>query len=641
MSGNPFRVSLQQNHAAASPPPTVSFKTESRRVEVSGLGIDSVHESLRPTKTKKSVRIESPDASPPHPASYEDDDEPFQHLPRVNHAGSLLPPASAGCFGDSEYSSTEDPASKGVDGEGSSEQEGFMTDSGNNSALRKQSSAGPSSRVPANPFSKALATIEPSSSPATEPKASPPNRPSAERTGSGPSRASMDVESFKRLLMTGSAHPAHPSSHTSSPSAESATGQNPVSVPILESNSTDTSLISRQSIFESIQVANTETPRTSYEMAPLDDDERIKLEIKKPERKKPPPPKSRHGKLVTGRTPQTVSFSDFSASVPSEPRPSVNRTDSDLNKPLPPTPILSPSPHIVSQDMSPHDTAVKQTASSPSYSQSDLPATQKRVPPPVPLSRRHSQMHSSKTENRHRSNSNLTISSQHSYEPPLPSPGASTELPFHPQSHKSPPPPPPARRHGTGMSISSPHPPTPELRSAVPARSVTVPLNASQASHRTVLSSPPPSPAPRLSRTMSVNSTINPRSVSDPSSGMAPPPPPPRRHRSTRSSLDRERPSLSTGASPNGSRRTSTELKRISFDGRRISVTSESSLRHSFTPTVENERGPYSPGDGIVEEPRTITPNPASENTTTDILDDMERFQREIDELREKYSKGG
>jgi hypothetical protein len=92
-------------------------------------------------------------------------------------------------------------------------------------------------------------------------------------------------------------------------------------------------------------------------------------------------------------------------------------------------------------------------------------------------------------------------------------------------------------------------------------------------------------------------------------------------------------------SSPGESRRTSSEYKRSSFDGkRRTSVASESSLKYEYSPAAETEHPLYSPQE--VDEPKSLEATTLSTTNTADILDDMEKFQREIDELRERYQKG-
>jgi len=85
------------------------------------------------------------------------------------------------------------------------------------------------------------------------------------------------------------------------------------------------------------------------------------------------------------------------------------------------------------------------------------------------------------------------------------------------------------------------------------------------------------------------------------------------------------------------------EDRRTSIDGkRRTSMASESSLRNEYAPTVEKggrEYAVYSPNE---ESENKLDSGAALGGTRSDsnnILDDMEKFQREIEELRQRYSK--
>jgi hypothetical protein len=234
------------------------------------------------------------------------------------------------------------------------------------------------SGVPANPFARTLASLEP------QEKDTDQERTTAERAAPGNNRASLDVESFKNLLMTGKPGPGPsglsqqsttiPSSVPSGPQFES-------------SSSTDTSSISRQSLFEQPQQIHAESPRTSFEMPESEEDESMGVvsEAKKGKKKPPPAPKHRHGKLVTQRQPQTVSFDSFAASEPAIPPVTVTEDSSNANKPLPPTPIVSPPPlHVTTQDASQQRPPPVQQHSSESLLRSDSTRSQKRAPPPVP-----------------------------------------------------------------------------------------------------------------------------------------------------------------------------------------------------------------------------------------------------------------
>jgi hypothetical protein len=195
------------------------------------------------------------------------------------------------------------------------------------------SGAGNDGRAPMNPFSKTLATLE-----RTEGKESTGETPPA---GSG--KAAMDVESFKRLLMTGS------SGITASESLPSPSAQSAHAGPT-DGSSTEASSVSRHSIFENIQENLPESPRTSHEVSDADDERRRMqptLQRSASERKKPPPPSSRHGKLINVQlrddarphslyVTSTSASSHISATIPT--LIAAQRSATDLNKPLPPNP---------------------------------------------------------------------------------------------------------------------------------------------------------------------------------------------------------------------------------------------------------------------------------------------------------------
>lgn len=514
-------------------------------------------------------------------------------------------------------------------------------------AFKPQATQSPSN-APANPFSRTLASLEPQNQSVEE------DRTSAEATVLGNSKASLDVESFKNLLMTGKPTPG--SSAQSTPTGPSTTGL--LGPQIESSSSTDSSSISRQSLFEQAQETHADSPRTSLDivesesesdqdMGPVSDVPR--------ERKKPPPaPKHRHGKLVTPRQPQIVSFDSFAASEPLPSPVTRSRENSETTKPLPPVPSTpTQSTHYTTQDTTqPRQLPIppRQRATS---AEGEIPTQQKKIPPPVPLARRQSQLRSSSDGNRSRSNSSLTGSSQHSIEP-LSSPISSNADPM--LGAKSPPPPPPRSRHGarlTNLGASSANSSNTELPSI--SGSVREPPRAKsgRSSGLGAENSEPPSPVLGVHRTSSVSSNRNSiRVVSGESTGsnhMPPPPPPPRRRQSNRSSLDQQRPNVST-SSPAESRRTSTEYRRTSTEyrrtsldsKRRTSVASESSLRREYAPVDSqtlDENALYSPRD---ERENTLDIPPKSEESRSDsnnILDDMEKFQREIDELRNKYKQ--
>ena len=478
----------------------------------------------------------------------------------------------------------------------------------------------------------------------------------------GGKRQSLNVEGFKNLLMQGISSP-----RGSGLPRQLAPSSNPSGLPLaaFESSSTElTPSVSRQSALDATRNLHTDSPRTSYDMA-LSDDERTGLvggEVRKEKKKPPPAPRHRHGKLVKERTPQTVPFDSFSAADVSLDQEPPRKNGVPLNKPLPPTPpdILSPTAtHDSNYDgilaSGTNDEAV---VSLLGVDASPKPV-QRKVPPPVPLARRQSQLRSSTTGNRSRSNSSLTASSQQSLETvAIHQSQENTLVPHQASSQKAPPPPLPARRHGSTLPAINADP------SSEQPRSVTASPNT-PSSRRTTLESQTGTPVPisGLTRTSSKHSPRNTsRAVSNDGTGggvgMPPPPPPPRRRQSDRSSLDMQRPNVPLGSpSPVHSRQTSAEWNRnsrASLDGKRQgSITSVSSLSREYT--LENEKALYSPREGA-EEPNGLRAESHSgtdkqtdgeggdtgegRSNANNILDDMEKFQQEIDELRSRYEKG-
>jgi hypothetical protein len=605
------------------------------------------HAVSPPSRTRKHVRIESSTASiPPHPDAQHvldpASERPTQAQSRALYADSPSFAASAGFPG---ANTNDDGLYTREAGRGREMPAQYtLGSSGRAPDTYAYTAALSPSTAPANPFSKTLASIEPPE------RGSGDDRTPTERAALGRNRASLDVEGFKNLLMTGRPSPRQPGQP---PQASAASGL--ANAPIFESSSsTDTSSISRQSLFEPAHEPPSDSPRTSYEMAASEDDDRaVQVPEQKKGKKKPPPaPKHRHGKLVSSRQPQTVSFDSFAATDYVAP-PAKSRESSDVHKPLPPTPIMSPLPlHLDTQDSTLEGiSATSQRVSEPP-SVSEILQPQKRMPPPVPLARRQSQLRTSAASSRSRSSSSLTIASQQSLDGPVSSPGQNINDPM--LGVKSPPPPPPPR-HGARFSnigFSSANSSSTEI----PQRSASVRTTESarrpSSPWRSTLDSESPTTVTGLERTNSTSSKRNSlltNSGESTGSAMPPPPPPPRRRQSNRSSLEMQRP-YNSASSPNESRRTSTEYRNYSPENRRpstdskrrTSVASESSLRHGYAPTDErtgNEFPLYSPNE---EAENTLGANLDAVEQRSDsnnILDDMEKFQREIDALRTRFKQ--
>ncbi|KAF1808479.1 hypothetical protein P152DRAFT_462476 [Eremomyces bilateralis CBS 781.70] len=504
-SGNPFRRSIQQPPSNA----TSSFALDSDSATPS----DAPGDADTPKTSKiKNVRIVSPSRSPvENPSS-----NLLRRLSTGSHAGS--PPPSP--TNDSPESEESDPFEPTLE-EGSPESSAVLENTRQNSGTLDSPSDTPESASIPNPFNKTLATMDRSTTHHVLFKSQPEviDRSMPDRTAG---KGTMDVDSFKRLLMTGKPEEELPleavrqTSLTSisyaQANAVAASSNSTPAVPGDSSSSADTSSLSRQSIFEPVQETHGETPRTSYEISVSDDDERANLvgdPSRKRERKKAPPPqlpRHRHGKLVSPRAPQTVAFDTFADSVnqPSTIVTRPHRSESDLNKPLPPPPTTvslhspqpdinpeQPSPDTSSENVSaskspptptvtpPSATSPTQFKSNPTQPLSREPSVSKRQPPAPPVSRRHSQLRTESPstaslptyfQQRHRSSSTLSQSSAASVSATT-SPQTPTQSPPQPSSHsvnilspyKMAPPPPPTRRSGGGSG--SAYNPSPALTS--------------------------------------------------------------------------------------------------------------------------------------------------------------------------------
>ena len=313
-------------------------------------------------------------------------------------------------------------------------------------------------------------------------------------------RQTLDVDSFKRLLLTGE------SGTDSSGSADVNAHSTVPQLATDSSSNTDTSSLSQRSFLESGHQTVEETPRSSYEFERGD---MIAQRYPQPtpgtvqERKPPPPPKPRHGKPLNETT-----------NIPPEqsttPRPNDFKTP-----PLAPSEPSSALSGDATPRLEPED-APNQTSA-------------KKKPPPPPLARRKSQ---NKTVSRLgivRSGSSrysLSSESEEPLSPPVPS-----------STSKMAPPPPPIRRlnsQGGGRpSVDRPS---------------TLEEDDGDGDTASISSSRTPSASKRASQG---------------SFGAPPPLPPPRKNRgSNRNSMDSQRPSMSTLGLNNTSSRSGSEYAR-------------------------------------------------------------------------------
>jgi hypothetical protein len=558
-SSNPFRrktpIAADLDHNVPHQPqqvyPTISSLHTTNPVPSEELKLQ--------TKIAKKVRVQSPPPSSPEEVSIPQ--KPPTPIPRDE------PPSIDDPF-DSSNSDTSD-----------------ISDDGTTTVK--------SSYVPSNPFQKTLATLE-----HTEEAQAHPN-PTSTKSSQAAGRASLDVDAFKRLLMTGSTGVATASHGTPATPANTAYG---VSSPpraqaahlaLNDGTSTDTSSISRQSIFEPIQELHSESPRTSHEVSDPDDGRgNAEILTTKPEKKKPPPPSSRHGKLIK------VELRDESGTIEPEPNPHLggriaqqplgssisfqsHPSLTDLNKPLPAAPRSS-------HDSDRESIFDVESAGKRPEPPSPTSSLRRKTPPAPPISRRHSQLLTgSKVDLNAISTGRLSpnfeegLSSSDSIVPP----------------HAKAPPPPPSRRPAS-------------IRNSSYGMPVSIPGISSPENDRPAKSSAPGPPPARMASTRKSGrppSTSN-MDISNKRLSTAPPPPPPRQRASSRTSLDP--PTLSP--SP----------RRGSED--------------SYGQSLEERRR----GSQVSQttEPAEVSNAPAIE--PSNILADLEALQREVDALRGKHEKG-
>ena len=471
-------------------------------------------------------------------------------------------------------------------------------------------------------------------------------------------RTTMDVDAFTSLLMTGS---VSPSTASAGPPVKPHFGLQADS-----SSSTDTSSISQQSLFETLQEPHGETPRTSYELSISEDDDHSTLigESRKGDNSRPPLPKHRRGKAMPNspskdrqspKGPETVAFEDFKPSFSptgsrSPTMPKITRTLSDLNKPLPPPPQNSLIDARINSEAQLSITPPAKTSASPVAAEPTF--APKKAPPAVPLTRRHSQMQrSNQPPSRSRSSTFASASSQADENPKSSSPS-----PFENTPIKMAPPPPPARRSGTSnASTLTPLTSTPplDLRAASLYRTPSAKSasfltqsrsrSSSQLSHSSVsgtglsLISPPPVPPPR--RTLSKSSQDAPPQlrgvpISPRTSGEY-----------SRRSAEFDRRASSSSFQYNDAIAETEEGDRAGSVARQPVVYEQVPQPQQFEVETEQQalgRGMAGSGDGEKARATAKAPDAESHHSSSqDILADMEAFQREIDALREQYGYDG
>ncbi|KAI9843576.1 MAG: hypothetical protein M1837_006253 [Sclerophora amabilis] len=574
------------------------------------------------SSSSKRVRVVSPHSSM---IEQENSIQDRQPTPPVSQSGS--PPSQSAAHAGglaSVESSPSDPflseAEEDSDVAGNDETQRNTRTNESISSTEKYASPG----ISANPFKVPRGSTGPlrrHSSISDRTASSPPTNGGDMKGQTG--RASLDVDAFKRLIMTGNTA----QSQTASPPQSSTRINTHVPSAADGGSSTDASSTSRQSVLEPQTETVLDTPRTSHEIS-ASDEERLRWATggtpSNSGKKRPPPPRTRHGKPIQSNAAQESFISPGAGvpeSVPDSGASSKGETPQLVAPALPGSPthlhksLPGPSnPTTPESDME-SDQAEKEAPNIKADVSNELTPSvaspSRRTKPALPLARRHSQ----------RLPESPSLSRSNSAKSLQPVEGSNPVTRSFPVEGKVsngrtlPPPPPPARRptneqsHSTSTISSLRHSQT-SFPSAPPSHGST-----------TITKTQPTAPHPPLQRTSSTSSSNRSSRVpsilksDDPAPGQPvmtspPPPPPPRRHRgSSRSSLEQS--SSSPAPQAHG---TSREFEHTAGDSSRRSGT--------FTRTSLSEE-----------------PSSTAEAESFDVMADLSALQREVDELRGKYER--
>ncbi|KAI1505143.1 hypothetical protein F5X99DRAFT_405410 [Biscogniauxia marginata] len=610
---------------APRPPPFTTFKSA-----VSDSGRRDDDEQPIPPKPKivKKVRVQSPPPSSP------EDSVPV----------ARYPPQDSDDEGDS--SSSED--SNDSRGLGEDVDPFNATPSGIKNKVVTEPTL---PRTPPNPFSRTLQHVVQGQD-VHEP--------------TGTTKGSLDVNSFKQLLLTGHADTPETGVSSAGLATHPPTGTQD------GASSTDASSVSRQSILDPML----ETPRTSHETSEPDEERRgvlpsspLAMVQTTAGRKKPPPPSSRHGKLIkielgsdsTGPAARSKTPPRPLDTSPPPPRRSSSYGSTpqgspplskDVNKPLPQPPIRPPTDEDVDSPFdreaagkvpeafsnlqanpgspTPPPTAVRDRSGSQGSTQSRKPA----APPPRRHGRSDSRAPSINTINTDDDPSRSSMDSNLSRSDSLRGNTSSEKF------QNAPAPPPPRRpqhsRQGSAFTnltqgTSSSRPVISPGLGIIDGNPARTPINLAGGGIQmenpgalatvtmskdgsTKLSPPPPPPTrqassrrPHSSRGVEVGSGNGgfgaPRKVSKEKDGAAPPPPPP---------PPRLRGGSRTGTDP-------------------------------LAPGAENTKNSGAQSKPALQETTTsvvAAPAVADNQQGAEILADINALQREVDALMGRYPRG-
>ncbi|KAL1962746.1 hypothetical protein VTN77DRAFT_9200 [Rasamsonia byssochlamydoides] len=533
MSGsNPFRRSKSIAKGESFPPLPSSNAVTHDTTTASTKIIDD-HEA-HPSPRHKTVRI----ASPPVPTSPTESISYFPKAPSIAfgvHRGSPPPESYNSASSDDSTSNPFNPDSSASDHDDVDFEVTNPTRQNAASSDRRATISGNGTSLNALDSQRAN-SIEPSY---------PSN---AEGRSSGKPKTTLDVDAFTRLLLTGDAGiqlETTTSSRANFPAQQSRVD------PGLASDSGSVSNEPRLG-------AAANTPRTSHETSTSEADEMRpashRRSISGERKSKPPPPKTRHGKLINPDGSSSASTTRPAEALPSSSLSQQQGSPSEASVPL-------SSEHRSSLPLvkaSPDDARTTDESSSLKRAPS-----QSKRPPTPPLTRRHSQIKHSKS-----------ASQDHPRQISLPPAGLGSQAPGPTSPGLRTPPRPPSRRYDKSLGI---HSDTFSQPKSPLSQDPSTPWNLPQTEDSGTGVSSPPSRMPSVKRTPSGSTTSG--------SGMPPPPPPPRR----------------------------------------IRASSKGSTGSAHPASVQSDRE---------EEQGDELPRPSN---AEDILADLTRLQKEVDELRGQY----
>ncbi|KAH7029201.1 uncharacterized protein B0I36DRAFT_363776 [Microdochium trichocladiopsis] len=582
------------------------------------LGPDDDTLQSRPKKIVKKVRVQSPPPSSPEdvvPVTKSESDE-YSYDDEDN----------------------EDAQSNGSANDGDRVNPFGAKDS-KSEVAEQTKPAVPSSGPPANPFARTLQDMEPTA-----------HGDDGTSAAAGPTKGAMDVHSFKRLLLTGQSNsPPAPRGADAAVNSQSITGTGGLHD---AASSTDASSVSRQSLFDQML----DTPRTSHDISEPETIERTAASIPTSRfavssrsgsaRPKPPPPSSRHGKLIKvelgaeSRSPDAQESSRPDDQQPSQPQ----AADSDVNKPLPPPPARSSedearespfdreaagkTPEAFNED---HKVPISPAASitrSRSESQGSTQSKRAAVPPQAPPPRRHARSESkvvpSQSKNNDEDPPRSSLDSTRSRSESIRA-GIGSGSAFAPA-------PPPPRRPNHGRSNST--------YSNVSQPSAISPQGIFAESQK--FGSPSPEDRANLDGT---GSPLQAEMSRESTPRIAAPPPPPARNSSVRRPLSSQRVSEASNVSAGGRRPAG---NRDSFIAPppppppRQRGSSRGSMESHTRPALKDlnsQSGGEAPVSTTLAAANSL-PTGVVENQGADILADLDALQREVDALMKQANAG-